>query len=314
MHESGKNSRHRFCASLLFAHENLRQENMTMRCHNCFLDLAADAEICSNCGAAIATTSATEVTSVQTESALDKSETDRPVASSQTPPYAIFVGLVLGLSLSLAILAFNTADDVAHGYLHIFPVAIIAALFAAGFMALMPSIWNKIESRDQNASVQRRVLVLSILFLLLFVGFSAVVGEAIGAMGKEAGQFLADAAERRKLGKRLAQVRDSMQGSIPSQIATYKEIGPAVERFDVVLHRLEVELPIYDKKFPAQHSNTLTTLSWVETDLRRNDLLKQEIRVAADIEALDAATQEQLWKERIQPLRDAEQEYVPSKY
>jgi hypothetical protein len=278
------------------------------------LDLAADSEICSNCGAGIATTSGTQVTYVQTKSTLDKNETDQPVPSSQMPPYAIFVGLVLGLSLSLAILAFNTADDVAHGYLHIFPVATIAAVFAAGFMILMPSIWNKIEGRDQNASVQRRVLVLSIVFLLLFVGFSAVAGEAIGAMGKEAGQLLADAAERRKLGKGIAQVRGSMQGSIPSQIAIYKEISPTVERFDVVLHRLEIELPIYDKKFPAQHSNTLTTLSWVKTDLKRNDFLKQEIQVAADIEFSGAATQGQLWKERMQPLRDAEGEYVPSKY
>jgi hypothetical protein len=285
-----------------------------MRCHNCFLDLAADAEICSNCGAAIATTSATQVTSVQAKDTLDKSETDQPVASSQTPPYAIFVGLVLGLSLCLALLAFNTADDVAHGYLHIFPVALIAAVLAAGFMIPMPSIWNKIESRDQNASVQRRVLVLSIVFLLLFVGFSAVAGEAIGAMGKEAGQLLADSAERLSLGKGIVHVRGSMQGSIPSQIAAYKEVGPAVERFDVVLHRLEIELPIYDKKFPARHSSTSATLRWVETDLRRNDLLKQEIQVAADLEFSSAATQEQLWKERMQPLRDAEEEYAPSKY
>jgi hypothetical protein len=174
---------------------------MTTQCHNCFVDLAPDAEICSNCGAAIATTSATQVTA-QTESAPDKSET---AASSQAPPYAIFVALVLGLSLSLAILAFHTADDVAHGYLHIFPVAIIVAVLAAGFMIPMPSIWNKIESRDQNASVQRRVLVLSIVFLLLFVGISAVAGEAIGAMGKEAGQVLADSAERRSLGKDIAE-------------------------------------------------------------------------------------------------------------
>jgi len=287
---------------------------MTMRCHNCFLDLTADAEACSNCGAPIATTSAAQATSVQAEITLDKSETDQPVASSQTPPFAIFVGLVLGLSLCLAILAFNTADDVAHGYLHIFPVAIITAVLGAGFMIPMPSIWKKIESRDQNTSVQRRVLVLSIVFLLLFVGVSSVAGDAIGAMGKEAGQLLADSAERRRLGKDIAQVRGSMQGSIPAQIAIYKEIGPAVGRFDVVLHRLAIELPIYDKKFPAQHSNTFTTLRWVETDLRRNDLLKQEIQVAADIEFSDAATQEQLWKERMQPLRDTEEEYAPSEY
>jgi hypothetical protein len=287
---------------------------MTMQCHHCFFDLPADAEICSNCGAAIATASAAQVISVQTESALDKGEADQPATPSQTPPYAVFVSLVLGLCLCLAILAFHTADDVAHGYLHIFPVALFAAVLAAGFMIPMPSIWNKIESRDQKASVQRRVLVLSIIFLLLFVGFSVVAGEAIGAMGKEIGQLLADSAERRRLGKGIAEVRGSMSGSIPSQIATYKEMGPAVERFDAVLRRLEIELPIYDKRFPAQHYTTLNTLSWVKTDIRRNDLLKQEIQVAADIEFAGAATQEQLWKQRMQPLRDAEEEYLPSKY
>ena len=223
--------------------------------------------------------------------------------------------MALGLSLSLAVLAFKTADDVAHGYLHIFPVAVIAGVLAAGFLIPMPSTWNKIERLDPDRSVvQQRVLVLSMLFLLLFVGISAVAGSAIGITGKETGQLLADSEERRILGKAITQVRGSMQGSIPSQIAMYKEIGPAVDRFDVILHRLEIELPAYDRRFPTLHLNTFTTLRWVETDLRRNDLLKHEVQVAADLELSDAATQEKLWKERMQPLRDAEEEYAPSKY
>ena len=287
---------------------------MTTRCHNCSWELPADVEICSSCGAAVTTTPATQVTSVQTVSIVDRSEIAQPAASLPTPPYAIFVALVLGLSLCLAILAFKTADDVAHGYLHIFPVATIAAVLAAGFMIPLPAIWNKIESRDQNALAQRRVLVLSIIFLLLFVGVSALTGEAIGAMGREIGQFLADSAERRRLGKDIAEVRGSMQGSIPSQIAIYKELGPEAERFDLVLHRLEIELPIYEQKFPAQHSNLSATLRWVETDLSRNDLLKREVQVAADLEFLGTTTQEKLWKERMQPLLDEEAQYVPSKY
>lgn len=295
-------------------YDNLHQENMTLRCHNCLTYLTTNAEICLNCGTPTATTSEIQIPPVPAESALDKSEPYAPVASKQMPPYAVFVALVLGLSLCLAILAFKTADDVAHGYLRIFPVAIIAAVFAAGFMIPMPRTWNKIERRDQNASVQRRVLVLSIVFLLLFVVVSAVTGEAIGAMGKETGQFLADSAERRRLGKDIAEVRGSIRGSIPSQITIYKELAPAAERFDVILRRLEIELPLRAKRFPAQKSNLLATLPWVETDVRRNDLLKQEIQVAADLEFLGTALQEKLWKERMQPLLDEEAEYVPSKY
>jgi hypothetical protein len=287
-----------------------------MLCRNCTAEIPADAHFCVKCGATVDADQDAAFQGPGNVQGVLPPDTNSAATAvpAPIPPYAAFAALVLGLSLCLAILAFNTADDVAHGYLRIIPVAIIVAALAGGFMIPMPSIWNKIESRDQNASVQQRVLVLSIVFLLLFVGLSAVAGEAIGAMGKENAQVLADSAERRRLGKEIAQVRGSMQGSIPSQIAIYREIGPAVERFDVVLHRLEIELPIYDKRFPPLHSNTFTTLRWVETDIRRNDLLRQEIQVSADIELLDAATQEQFWNERMQPLRDAEEEYVPSKY
>jgi len=286
---------------------------MPMQCPNCLSDVA-DTENCPSCGAVPATESGVQVEPAQTHSAAENSKADRHAAPSLPAPYAIFVALVLSLSLCLAFLAFRVADDVAHGYLHLFPVAIITAVLAAGFMIPMPWIWNKIESRDQNTAVQKRVLVLSIVILLLFVVVSAVTGEAIGATGSEESQLLADLAERRQLGRDITQARNSMQGSTPSQIAVYKELGAGVERFDEVLHRLELELSIYDRKFPAQHANTFATLRWVKTDLKRNDLLKQEIQVATDLEYLGTATQEQLWKERMQPLLDEEAEYVPSKY
>jgi membrane-associated phospholipid phosphatase len=222
--------------------------------------------------------------------------------------------LSLGLSLCLALLAFKAADDWAHGYLQISFIAGMTVVMAIGFMLPMPSLWSRIEMRDPNVALQQRVLVLLIVFLVLFVGTSAIAGRAIGTTGREAGQLLADSEERRTLGKAIARVRASTEGSIPSQIAMYKEIGSDVDRFDVVLHRLEVELPIYDRKFPSRHSSTLTTLSWVLTDLKRNEFLKQQIQVAATIESADLPTQQKAWREQMQPLLDAEAEYVPSKY
>lgn len=236
------------------------------------------------------------------------------VNPSANPPYSIFVSLSLGLFLCLSLLAFSAADDLAHGYLQISAVAITAAVLAIGFMVAMPFIWGRIENRDPNQPVQQKVLVLAIIFLLLSVGTSAMVGRAIGISGSETGQLLADSEERKMLGAAIARARSSTQSSVPSQIAMYKEIGPAVERFDVVLHRLEIELPIYDEKFPSQHYNTFATLRWVKTDLKRNEFLKQQIQVAANIEFADGATREKVWKEQMQPLLDDEAEYVPSKY
>lgn len=285
-----------------------------MSCNGCGFEMSADALVCPNCHAAIGSASPVSKDSSSSGCAAETRELGDAIAPSANPPYAIFVSLSLSLFLCLSLLAFNAADDLAHGYLRISAVAITAAVFAIGFMVSMPSIWSRIEKRDPNHSVQQRVLVLAIIFLLLFVGTSAMVGRAIGVTGRETGQFLADLEERRILGTAIARARSSTESSVPSQIAMYKEIGPAVERFDVVLHRLEIELPIYDEKFPARHYNTFTTLRWVKTDLKRNEFLKQQIQVASNIEFEDAATQEKVWKEQMQPLIDGEAEYVPSKY
>jgi len=285
-----------------------------MSCTSCGFEIAADASICPNCRVAIGSASATPNESSLPENATETREGGQPVGASANPPYALFVALSLGLSLCLSLLAFSAADDWAHGYMQISFIAGMTMVLAIGFMVPMPSIWNRIEMRDPNVSLQERVLMLVIVFLVLFVGTSAIAGRAIGTTGRETGQLLADSEERRTLRKTIAQVRASTEGSITSQIAMYKEIGPAVDRFDVVLHRLEVELPIYDRKFPSRHYSTSTTLRWVLTDLKRNELLKQQIQVAATIESADLPTQQKAWREQMQPLLDAEAEYVPSKY
>lgn len=285
-----------------------------MSCTSCGFEISAHASICPNCRAAIGFLSPTPNETSLAENAPETRPASLLVAPSTNPPYALFAALSLGLSLCLSLLAFSAADDSAHGYLQISFIASMTAVLAIGFMVPMPSVWSRIEMRDPNVSRQQTVLVLLIVFLVLFVGTAVIAGRAIGTTGRETGQLLADSEARRTLGKAIARVRASTEGSIPSQIAMYKEIEPAVDTFDVVLHRLEVELPIYDRKFPSRHSSTSTTLRWVLTDLKRNELLQQQIQIAASIESADVPTQKKAWRERMQPLLDAEAEYLPSKY
>ena len=231
------------------------------------------------------------------------SQPSTPIA--EPPPYAAFVGQVLGLAVCLSILAFSAAYNVAHGYWRVFLIAVIAFLAAIVFMIRLPGALRRIE-RPDNARDQKKLIWLSCLFVLLFIGTATVVGAAIGTSGKETAQLLADSDTRSRLAKTISQARDSAETSIPAQIAMYKDIEPAVHIYDELLRRMQVELPIYDEKFPNQHTKTERTVRSVEFDLKRTDLIKQEIGVARDIELFDPVTQKRSWQERMQPLLDAE--------
>lgn len=77
---------------------------------------------------------------------------------------------------------------------------------------------------------------------------------------------------------------------------------------------MQVELPVYDDKFPASHDETLKSIRSVDVELKRTDLLKQQIGVARDTELFDPVAQRRTWQERMQPLLDAESDLDATRY
>jgi hypothetical protein len=231
----------------------------------------------------------------------------------EPPPYAAFVGQVLGLALCLSILAFSAAYNVAHSFWRVSPVAVIAFVLAIILMVRLPGALRRIE-RPDNASDQKKLAWLSCVFVALFLVTATIVGMAIGTSGKETGQLLADSEARLRIAKTISEARDTAAQTIPAQIEMYKEIEPVVQVYGDVLRRMQVELPVYDEKFPTAHDKTLRSIRSVDLELKRADLLKQQIGVARDIELFDPAAQKSTWRERMQPLLDAETDLDSTRY
>ena len=80
-----------------------------------------------------------------------------------------------------------------------------------------------------------------------------------------------------------------------------------MKELEPTFRRLKTELALYDGKFPAQHEQTSKSIANMETGLRRMALLKQQIEVSKQIEALDPNQQFTAWKAHMQPLLDSEQ-------
>jgi hypothetical protein len=109
------------------------------------------------------------------------------------------------------------------------------------------------------------------------------------------------------VGDRISKARSAVEATIPSYVQMYKTIEPDVQELEPTLRRLKTELALYDGKFPAQHEQTSKSIADMETGLRRMALLKQQIEVSKQIEALDPNQQFAAWKAQMQPLLDSEE-------
>lgn len=277
-------------------------------CRNCASELAADARFCVKCGTSVdpSETSPAPLPNLG-ESAQPANPIEPPAAALPDPPYAVFVAHVLGLALSLSVLALSATDNLAHGYWHVsvpFGIAFVAAL---AFMFRLPGIWRAIESgKLDDPGHPGKLLSRGIVFVLLFVASAALVGHWIGKSGKETAQLIADFHEMSRVGTRISEARNSAAPNVPAHIAMYKAIEDDVLDFETVLRRLQAELPAYDERFPNQHEVTAKSMQTVETSLKRATLLRQQITVARDIELMDSHSRWQAWQQRMQPLLDAE--------
>jgi hypothetical protein len=160
----------------------------------------------------------------------------------------------------------------------------------------------------------RKLLNRNIFFTVLFVGTAAFVGSRIGTSGAETSRLLADADQMSKLGDRISKARTAAERTVPAQVEMYESIEADAGQLSSVFARLREEYAIYDGKYPSQHEVIAKALDGIETGAKRMDLLRQQIAVAKVIGSLDDADEQfKVWKTRMQPLLDRENELDHSK-
>jgi hypothetical protein len=108
------------------------------------------------------------------------------------------------------------------------------------------------------------------------------------------------------VGDRISKARNAVEATIPSHVQMYKTIEPDVQDLESTFRRLKTELALYNGKFPAQHEQIAKNIRGMETGLRRMALLKQEIEVSKQIEALGPNQQFAEWQAQMQPLLESE--------
>jgi hypothetical protein len=210
------------------------------------------------------------------------------------------------LGLCLSVVAFNAAHNLGQGYWRVSAIALMACVAAIVLMLWLPRVWRRIEAHPDELGHQKSLLRRTIFFVLVFMMTAAIVGLEIGKDGKATGQLVQDFHEMRIVGERISEARNSVEPSVPAHIVMYKAIEPDVRDLDAILRKIQAELPAYDDRFPDVHEQTLKSMASVNTGLKRASLLQEQIAVARDIESLDPAPRFQAWKQRMQPLLDAE--------
>lgn len=275
-----------------------------MLCPHCTTEIATDSKVCGDCGGEIdSLTSSAIANSERGEGAFPPVILSAPV---ETPPYAVFVSIALGLGLCLSVAAFNAAHNLGQASWRVSPLSLIASVVAVVLMLRMPGTWRRIESYPDEPGDHKKLLRRSAFFVLLFVATAAVLGREVGKDGRETGQLIADFSEMSRVGGRISEARNSVEPTVPAHIVMYKRMESDVHDFEAVLKRIQAELPAYDEKFPDQHQQTLKNIDSIEIGLKRAALLQQQIAVARDIESLDPIPRFQAWEKRMLPLLDAE--------
>ncbi len=274
----------------------LLRSHRTLQCPKCGL-ISREGSIRCDCGFSFAPTAVEQ-----------QAEAAPPLKSA---PYATFVLLVLGSAFFISVVVFNVAGGLARNHWEATVSTAVAAVAAILLARSAWSAWHRVVAVEPETDAMlknrhRRVLRNSTIILLLFFSSAAIIGAAIGRSGAEAVQLAADQERIATVGERVSKARGAVEATIPSYVQMYKTIEPDVLVLEPVFRRLKTELTVYDGKFPAQHEQTSKSLAGVEVALRRIALVKQQIDVAKEIEALDPNQQFPTWKTQMQPLLDSE--------
>jgi hypothetical protein len=118
--------------------------------------------------------------------------------------------------------------------------------------------------------------------------------------------YNADVDREVNLARKIGSARNTIANTIESNLHMYKSIEPDVEEYESVLVRLKNEITNYDGTFPEQHQQTAKNITIFDNELRRAQLLKQQIGVAKEIGAAEPSEQLSIWRMRMQPLLNDE--------
>ena len=296
-----------------------------MHCVNCGKPYDPDYKFCNYCGYALPSSGAKEGDAAPAQPMIAG---DAPAAVAEAPaisgtepppfpgpptlavesaPYAPFVSFTLGSVLLLSVLVFNVAQAIVRNRLEYSIVNVMAALGGARLARSALVAWRRVVAAEpeMDATLKRRhqrVLRNGVIISLLFFTSAAMIGGAIGKSRDEAVQLAADLERVKTVGSLITKARTGVEATIASYVEMYKGIAPDVKDLESTLSRLKTELGIYDSKFPAQHEQTSKSIAGMETGLRRMTLLKQQIEVAKQIEALDSSEQVPAWRTQMLPL------------
>ncbi|MGD0155816.1 MAG: hypothetical protein ABSB50_06945 [Terracidiphilus sp.] len=226
------------------------------------------------------------------------------------PPVVRFVLLALGTMMTVSVIAFAVADDIARSGLSVWTL-LLAAVFVLPFLVYhagrtLGTLKRLSVANEAVGQARTRLLKQSIVFGVLFAITASAVGYAIGSSGNETHQLLTDEDRYSEIGKRIGQQRNSAASAVPAQIVMYDKLEPDVRAYAAICATLQIELTAYDEKYPAQHQTTKVALHNVDNEAKRAELLLQEIEVARRLGSLGDTQQWAGWQSDMKPLLDEE--------
>lgn len=226
------------------------------------------------------------------------------------PPVVRFVLLALGTMISISVIAFAVADNIARSGLSIW-IPLLVAIVALSFLLYhdgktLGTLKCLSVANEAVGQARIRLLRQSVVFGVLFAIIASAVGYAIGTSGNETRQLLVDEDRYTKIGDRISEQRNAAAKTITAQIVMYDKLEPDVHAFAAICGTLHKELAIYDEKYPSQHQTTETALHNIDNGSKRATLLLEQIEVARRLSFLSEARQWSAWQSEMQPLLDQE--------
>lgn len=222
------------------------------------------------------------------------------------PPVVQFVLLALGTMLSISVIAFAVADDIARSGLSIW-IPLLFAVFVLPFLLYydgktLGTLKRLGGANEAVGQARRGLLKQSIVFGVLFVIIASTIGYFIGVSGSETQRLITDLNKYAEIAKRIGAQRNAAEPNVAAHVAMYDKLEPDVQSYARICSALHDELVVYDGKYPAQHKNTEATLHEVDREANRANLLLQEIKVARAMKYLDVVQQWTFWDSNMKPL------------
>lgn len=240
-----------------------------------------------------------------------------PKQKTALAPYARFVLQILASCFFASVGVFGLFEAMARNTTA-FTILVFSILLTAALAWSARKTWRRILMVEPRSELKakrrhRKILVTSAVFVLLYLVLAALLGSVIGQNRAESIQFNFDADHQKELADRISKARNVVSANIPSYLGMYTAIEPDVKEYASTLLRVRADLGIYDGKFPAQHEGTQRYKASIEREIRRSELLTQQIAVAKQIELLDESQQWAAWQRDMVPLLKAEDGLAESK-